>query len=265
MTSGFQLDIKADLDTEDFFRMLRQGQLDARRKAVMRYITHTATKTVLDTVQSKIPSGPSYNTYRRSLKLVQFPTTDPVFAIIAESKAEPVDSSRDVLYIRERNTGRRTPPEVKLLLQYQPWTADTLPLPPPTKFVEVIKRRVSEREVELVRKNVESKRREWTAAFTKAGVRLPQGPVADSKAVPDIAYTAIRLEYGLGGSRAVAHWRPALASVRQQVTKIFSDEEVGRALLDWSFSGWKRWRTLSEEFVPATVIESFDQFQDKLR
>jgi hypothetical protein len=260
---GITATAKPDKNTLAVLKMMRKNLVE-RQNLLKRFIAHTAAQTMLDDVRSAIPSGPAYNTYKSALKLVQFPTTEPVFAVtVEEARSEKTDSSRDILYFRERNTGRRLPPEVKILLQYQPWTADTLPFKPPEKNVEMRKRRVSEREVELVRQEIQKKRREWTGALNKAGVRIE--PVVGAEAVPDLTYTALRLEYGLGGSRAVAHWRPALVSVQQRVAQLFLDDSTGKALFDPEYTGWMKWRTLSEEFVPATVIESFGQFQDKIR
>lgn len=263
---GIKVKVVPNQAFDAFVRMFQQDVLAERSEMVMRYITHGAASAMLEDVKSKIPSGPTYNTYKNALRLVQVPTKEPVFGIMADSpQKESSDNARDIIYFKLKNNGRRTPPEVKILLEYQPWTVDTLPIKPPEKYVEAQKRRVSEREVELVRKAINDKRRDWTEALTKLRIRIEPMAPADTDAVPDVAYTALRLEYGLGGSRAVAHWRPALASVQQRVAQLFLDDKVGKALMDPEDEDWKKWRSLSEEHVPATVIESFGQFQDKIR
>jgi hypothetical protein len=122
---------------------------------------------------------------------------------------------------------------------------------------------VSTREVEGVREKLQKSRPEWSKAFKDEGVKID--PSTKVKATTDLAYTALRLEYGLGGSRSVAHWRPAIVATKQRVAALFESEVVGRAMLDWDFDGWKSWRNLSAAVVPGTEIDSFEEFQDKIR
>ena len=248
--------------------MVKNGELELRAEAIRRYVAYTTAKLMLEEATARIPSGPAYNAYKKSLKLVQIPTGGAdVFAVYGEQPdATPVDASRDILVFRERNTGRRRDKGLEVLLQYQPWTADTLPYKPPDNQVETRTRRVSEREVELVRKRINEQKREWTEAFARARVKISQpGTDVAKEASTDLSYTALRLEYGLGGSRAVAHWRPALASVKERVAQLFTrDDILGKELIDPDAGEWKRWRSLSAEQVPATVQDSFDPFQTKI-
>lgn len=255
------------MDTEMFLLLMQTQEYKDRTRAVMRYVTEASARTMLTETTSRVPSGPTYNSYKKSLKLVQIADQNPVFAVYGDSpEATVVDKSRDILIFRERNTGRRRDKGLEVLLRYQPWTADTLPYQPPSNQVEMRTRRVSEREVELVRKNIEAKRRDWTEDFARARVKVSSGnAVTDQKASSDLAYTALRLEYGLGGSRAVAHWRPALVAVKTQVERMFRrDDLLGRAMADWRYTGWKKWRSLSAELLPATVLDSIEPFQRKI-
>ena len=218
--------IGPDMNARMTMDMIEKGFLRLRQEAVQRYVVYNAAKIMLEEVISRIPTGADYASYRSSLRLVQSGVVNPVFAVAAEpAKVEEVDGSREVIYFEPKNA-RKPHPAVKLLMQYQPWTADTLPFKPPTSIALISKRKVS----------------------------------------TDLAYTALRLEYGLGGSRSVAHWRPALVATQQRVAALFeSDDQLARAMLDWDFDGWKAWRNLSAPPVPGTDIDSFEEFQDKIR
>lgn len=260
---SIDINIGPDMGTRMTLAMIEQGFLTLRAEAIQRYIVHNAAQIMLEEVVSRIPTGADYAAYRSSLRLVQSGVVNPVFAVASEpTKAEEIDGARDVLYFKPKNE-RKPHPVVKLLMQYQPWTADTLPFKPPTSIATVTKRRVSTREVEGVREKLLKSRPDWSKAFKDEGVKVD--PPTKFKATTDLSYTALRLEYGLGGSRSVAHWRPAIVATKQRVAALFESDVVGRAMLDWDFDGWKSWRNLSSPAVPGTEIDSFEEFQDKIR
>lgn len=256
--------IGPDMNARMTMDMIEQGFLQLRSEAVQRYVVYNAAKIMLEEVVSRIPTGADYASYRSSLRMVQSGVVNPVFAVAAEpAKVEEVDGAHEVIYFKPKNA-RKPHPAVKLLMQYQPWTADTLPFKPPASIALTSKRKVSAREVDGLREKLLKSRPEWTKAFKAEGVKI--APPAKTEASTDLAYTALRLEYGLGGSRSVAHWRPALVATQQRVAALFeSDDQLARAMLDWDFDGWKAWRNLSAPAVPGTDIESFEEFQDKIR
>jgi hypothetical protein len=265
--AGLKFEFKADFAFRQTMAMVMSGVLQERAEAIQRLVTHTAATVMLEEVQSKIPKGADYETYRSSLRLVQSGVINPVFAVAAEAKrGQDVKPDRDVIYFKPTNPRRGVSPGVQILMRYQPWAVDAVPYDPPANEAKRYFRRVSKFEVEGTRRRNAEKRKEWEAAFTKAGVKFsPLKPDPKIKASPDLSYTALRLEYGLGGSRSVAHWRPAIVATRQRVAALFTSEVVGRAMLDWTFDGWKTWRNLSATPVPATTVETFTAFQDKIR
>lgn len=265
MSASVRMGVEEDFDTRMTLQMIENGFLALRAKAVRRYVVHSAAQIMLEEVVSRIPSGADYASYRSSLRVVQSGVVNPVFAVAAEpTKAEDVDGARDVLYFQPVNPRRPIEDSVRLLMKYQPWTVDMLPHQPSRRDAKVTKRTVSTREVELVRSKLAHTRPRWEAAFTKAGVKVAPAPKV--RAVRDLSYTALRLEYGLGGSRGVAHWRPAIVATKQRVQALFlQDDAIGRAMLDWTFDGWKSWRNLSAPTVSATAVDSYADFQDKIR
>jgi len=246
-------------------RMIQLGFLPLRAQAVRRYILHRAASFMLEEVVARIPTGREYLAYKKSLELVQFGTSNPVFSVAAVMEQESqADAQRDLIYFKATDPKRQTP-LVRVLVQFGPWTADTVPVIPPTKDAKRYSRRVSAAEVESVRRQLGARKSQWMAALQKVGVR-PTTTGAFQTAIPDMAYAALRLEYGLGGSRAVAHWRPALRATTLRVSALFEDtDDIARAMLDWRFDGWRRWRGLSASPIPATTLESFAAFEDKIR
>ena len=55
----------------------------------------------------------------------------------------------------------------------------------------------------------------WKAELEKLGIRPDVKLVVSPKAtvLPDVAFEALRIEFGLGGKQSRAHWRPALRAL----------------------------------------------------
>lgn len=270
MAKGLTFQFKADLNTRQTMRMFSQGQVQRRYAAMRRYLNMYAAERMLEEVKFRIPGGPSYTQYVQSLYVGESGTTDyPVFSVLAdEPAAEAVQTDRDVIYLKPTNPNARLDPAIRVLIQNQPWTSDTLPFDPPSAKVRLVARKVTSAEVDRVRTAREKSRVEWTKELATYNVRVkPKGEIPkDTKAVQDLSFTALRLEYGLGNTKAVPHWRPALRETKQLVSDIFAKSDIfGRTLFDWKFKGWKSWRNLSAPVVPSKRVSALTSFQDKIR
>lgn len=270
MPKGMKFQFKADLNTRQTLRMFSQGGVDYRYAAMRRYLSLYGAERMLEGVKAKIPGGPSYTQYVQSLYIGESGSTDfPVFSIFAEESAEEaVEAETDALYLKPANPNARLDPAVRILIKYQPWTADTLPFDPPSNKVRLIARKVNKGEIDKIRTARESNRVQWTKELAEYNVRVkPKGSVSpNTGAVQDMAFTALRLEYGLGRTKAVPHWRPALRDTKKLITELFEKSDIlGRALFDWSYVGWKSWRNLSAPSVPLKRVAELSAFQDKIR
>ena len=266
---GFEFTFRPDMNLLQTILMFRGGFAPRRVAALERYMAYTAAQTMLKNVTAKIPQTPDYKAYRESLKVSQSGVpSSPIFSVDSvEPKAEEVEKDTDLLFFKVKGKGRLDP-GLKVLLEYQPWTQDTLPFTPPLNKAELKKRKVSKQTVIEVAQARAKDRPEWSRKLSEAGIRVDKSKAATlpdkATAVPDLMYTALRLEFGLGGAKAVAHWRPALQTTQTQMVKLFEGSDLGRVLLGWKDSRWQKWRDLKADPTTATAAGSYAGFQSKI-
>lgn len=258
--------LKPGLDLSRTLRMFDFDQLTERAEAMERYVAHQAAAIMLEEVKGKIPNDPRYTSYRDALQLVQMgPPANPTFAVFAkEAKVDTIDSKTDLLYFKPLRGKKRTP-ELDVLIRHQPWTQETLPFEADPKIASMVIRRVSDREAKAVTDARQKDKPVWSAALSKLGIQRPPKKDAMPKggAVQDMVYTALRLEFGLGGTKAVAHWRPAYRTTQQRIDKLFKGKEFAAVMMNWKNTKWKKWRNLSEPIVPSSTAGS-SAFADKI-
>lgn len=267
-SKGIKVEVRPDMAFTRTVLLLRHGLVKLRLDAIKRYIAHSTATNMLKTLVDKIPSTKEYDTYRNSLKIVQSgEARNPIFAVASESDNAPIEEETDLIYFKPVKKKGKLDPLVEILMEFQPWTMRTLPFDVSDLKATMQTRRVTKREllhVESVRKNNEQL---VSQKLSEAGVKPPPKKAdipKEASAVPDLTYTALRLEFGLGRTKAVAHWRPAVQQASGYATSIFETDEVANALLDWKSSSWVKWRNLSADAVPTKAISAMGAFQTKV-
>ena len=248
--------------------LFEQHMLKLRAAAIQRRVIYETASQTLKEVQSRIPDNLDYKPYKDALKLVQSgERRNPIFAVYAVPAAAPIKAETDLIYFKLRKRNGRVDPVAAVLIKYQPWTAHTLPFDLPEKVATVVTRKVTKRELLQVETARNADRKQVEVELTQLGVQ-PKAQQTDipekMSAVPDLTYTALRLEYGLGKTKAVAHWRPAIREAKAFAEKLFDTEDTGNALLDWKDHTWRKWRNLSADAVPTKDIAALSDFQDKV-
>jgi hypothetical protein len=85
-----------------------------------------------------------------------------------------------------------------------------------------------------------------------------------AKTVPDLAFDAFRLEFGLGGVRPKPHWRPAMRKLVQTgFASISSRKEIVEALTLQRFGTLQRLQK-TPYIVRVSEVKDFQTFQEKL-
>jgi hypothetical protein len=252
--------------------MMEQGFLELRADAIRKKVLYDAATTVYETVLSKIPTGSTYSAYRDSLQVIESGQgEDLLFGVQAiPTSEEEIDAELDLIFFKPAKRRGKVDKVVEVLMQYQPWTLDTLPITPDPAKAVLISRKASRKAVEAVNKARKEQKRQWTDALLHVGVRPPpkkeEVDKPKVKGMPDFVYQALGLEFGIGGVKPSAAWRPAIAKVNTLVASMFSDNSAGfaEALLDWQNTEWKQWKTLSAKKVPLADVATFVGFQDKI-
>lgn len=256
---GLSLKFSMNATADRTLKMFDHGFMELRAKAIQRYLVHEAAKVMLEQVKAKIPEDKRYTSYRDALQLVQSGSpSDPSFGIrLNEAKSDVVEPTSSLIYFKTKS--KKRPPELDVLIKYQPWTQETLPFTADPKFAQMVIRKVSAREVSAVSKARDADKQKWQRELNQLGVRTDQkkGEPPKGEAVEDLVYTALRLEFGLGNTKAVAHWRPAARLMPALMSKRFEKGKFADALMNWKNTSWKKWRTLSEPQVPPSNDSTF--------
>jgi hypothetical protein len=257
-------------DPERLFR-----EWGERSRKLRSQFTYLATEYLLANLTGRIPSDPAYAIYRRGLEVVQVPVgaDEDAFAVRVNPKAKRVtklDGRRMLFYVRPRKRGRKTLPEIEVLASFSPWTLDTLPFRPSPKQASLISRKVAKREVLRVSEQLRRRRPEWSRALNELGVRgirRDQDLVAPRglEALPDIALDAVKLEFGLGTTKAKAHWRPALLWLQKRGLRemLKREKDLKSTLIKSEFQRWQKWPKRIKK-IKASDAKSFIGFQKRL-
>jgi hypothetical protein len=244
--------------------MFSSRQIFMRVEALRRELAYQSAKTLLDTAKSKIPKTDEYARYRDALRLYQHGSSrHPDYAVLGlDPKTDTVEKTTDIIYFKGRK-GRSLSPAVEILMKYQPWTQETLPFAPEPREARMVVRRVSTREVRAVTEMRNKDRPRWTKELAQVGAPTSNklSPAKPTSTL-DLVYMALRLEFGIGGTRAVAHWRPAIVASKRTLKELFDDGFAAQAF-DWRNVAWKRWLSRASPKVPEPEVESASGFEDK--
>jgi hypothetical protein len=254
-------------DLEKYFR-----QLNKRVDAVTEALAYESARFVLEEVKSRLPSSGDEGEYARSLELVKVSGVKSGFAIRAKTKRKKVraiDTTKQVLYVRpkSRRVGR-TSPEIVVLARYSPWTASTLPFFPPKNKATVISRKVRRGEYEAIEGDRNKDRNRWTMDLEDLGIKPAKSLEISprSEVIQDVAFEALRIEFGLGGSRRRSHWRPALKSLaNQEIRRMLSPESFVMKPLYSPFSSWSALPKEVKGSITVSEAVKFEGFQKRLR
>lgn len=258
-------------------RMLRRREWEQRQDRTMAKVAYHTAVEVKGLVAERLPSKDDYSTYASSLEVVKVagvrPAEGVAYAIRVRPRAQrvrKVDSKKVVLYIRPRRRLARVPPQIEVLEKYNPWTLDTLPFMPKKREALVIMRRVNGREVTKIGEQRKRDKPQWRKELARVGVAPAKGATKlklgrNTKALPDVAFEALRLEFGLG-VQPKPHWRPALrhflpTGFRSMLRKM---PELQAALTKPKFFGWRKWPPKVHTRIRVQDAMAFVPFEKKL-
>lgn len=273
--SGDGLSVGLDDKSDSVWNLF--GQFDERTEHLRRMIPFIAAQQTLAGVVANIPAGKQYASYRGLLKLVRVGPKGwggGVYAVYGKPKLgaqAAIDASRTILYVQVKRN-RMTPPspDVVVLAKYSPWTLETLPFSPKRNEAAVVTRKVRKREVQTVTAQRRDDESEWKAALDKAGTRRVHKnvtpPELKTKMVQDIAFEALRLEFGYGGVRAAPHWRPAVREAVQHVKRLWKTKNnVTSVLFKEKNKAWKKWPPNVTHSIRIGDLKNMAKFQKRLR
>jgi hypothetical protein len=266
--------VQEDRKTKNLKKLINQWP--ARSAHLQKLLPYLSARYVLEKIEENLPKGSDYDAYRTSLEIAQIvglPRGFGGYAIRTNKrsrKVRNVDVPLTVIYVRANRKLRRIPKEIKILEKYSPWTVQTLPFQPKRSEALVISRKVSKREVEKIEKARLKDKPTWRKALDKTGrreiskdkqLKIPK----KVHALPDVAFEAIRLEFGVGGMKAEPHWKPAIRELMATGMKhmLRSDHRIKRSYLTAGYTQWKHWPPRQRK-IRLLEVKSFLPFQKKL-
>jgi hypothetical protein len=242
ITAGF------DSDYKSFMAFLSSGE--DRVRFAMAQVTHASAQSLHAALKAGFPK--SMNGARAALRLGRVSTgKDSVaYGVYLDSagmqskKARKVDPAVNVFYIRPKK-GRmvRVPEKIRILQQFSPWTMDSMPFFPSKREGSVITRKVSEKEMTKVRALREQDRTKWAPLLAKEGIHVSKATKVKlpprAEVVEDVAFRALRLEFGGGDQSAKPIWRPTIRSLAKNVVRSMLAGSAASALSDPQFRGFQ--------------------------
>jgi hypothetical protein len=272
--NGNSVDFALEVDdyTKAVVRMLEQD-FKQRLQHWQKQVVYKSAEYTRDRVLAGIPATSEYKLYRDSLEVARITGMDKlgsgysVRVPIKKRKAKGIDPAKSLLYVKPTRTLSRKRRTIQILAEHSPWTIDTLPFWPSRKDAKVIVRRASAKEVtEISKKLKRTGKLTWKKALSKAGLRPTLKLPRDAKIVPDLAFSAIRLEFGQGGTQPKPHWRPSIRSlVTEMLPRLDNSSELRTMLLAPTSKGWKNWPTRTKGSISSRMAESYIPFMKRLR
>lgn len=261
------LDLNVSLDPGTGKMLSRYAaQLMPRARMFMSGTTQrVAEKVYADLVMNMPNDAPEL---KKSVRVDRVRGGPAAFAVWLKPQTQRVkreDKDRILLTVSSKRGAFRVPKTVKVLEDFSPWTLDTIPLAPDTRFAIVTQRRVSEWAVDQVRKDRKRDKRKW---FRMLAGKVPTAQLRKREeidAVSDLLLQTMMYEFGLGG-KYQPHWRPAvIPNIRPQaVASIMNtDKTLKRILADPEYRRWRAWPKLPNQ-ISMDVVNTFTQFQKKL-
>ncbi len=256
--------------SQPFLRMIRDWP--KRAKAVQSEFTHDAAEDVRKGILAKLPTGAEYRDYRKNLQVgsvAGMPSGQAAHILYVPHKVKSVkkiDAKNTLLYVYPKGGMKRPSPQAEVLAKFGPWPVDLLPYRPPASEARLISRRVSEGEITAIRQRLVRKRSVWSRALSEAGSKKKNIRIDKKlKTIPDIAFSALRLEFGMGG-KPRAHWRPSILDLaRNTIPKgAKKKNKFDKAMADPLNTDWLGWPSRTKSRIRVKDLTDFKGFQDRL-
>ena len=239
-----------------------------RIDSALRDFTINAAKDLLEGLRLILPDVDQYKQYQDVLgifEVIDAQEEGAVAGVFAHKGAhlKVIDSSVTVLYIQPRSIGGEYSDAALVLRAYEPWTVSTLPYEPNEQEAEIIARFVSKREVSAVEMRLSPQLPEIRKKLSAVGVVnfRGAGDVVLRKVTHDLAFFALRTEFGLQGYPHIPHWRPSVKKIVADPMRLI-DERIEDTLTEPRYFGWED--PTFVESVSASEAKETEEFQDRI-
>lgn len=220
------------------------SQWGSRAQGMMRRVAHGVARGVEADILDRLPDeaiGLKKSLRVREITGLREGYGYALMSLTQPREVEEIKGDSEILYVIARRIQARIPQEVVILEDYGPWTVDTIPVWPPSRYAKVVTRKVLPRIVQRTRAERMADKAEWEAELANTQARRGRRLKVDAvrKVVPDVAYESLKYEFGIGAPPK-PHWRPALISAMQPGSLRSIAKKVSPFLTDPSNRKWSQ-------------------------
>lgn len=236
-----------------------------RISAFNRRMSQLTAEAVRDNVMERLPRSPRYQAYRDALEVRRIEQTGEMkgkvihsYAVIARPQPEDMsllDIKTTVLYVLGGTLQGDT------LAQYNPYTVDTLPVFKGIEKQRLVYRQVTEGEVSRIRRASLRISNLVLTALSNIGIKARIGAQQTHLSVlKDIAFQALRMEYGIMGEQSIPIWRRFTKNPKSVVDAMVAKHKELTAILFGKKNEYRRW--LDDSQTPKMRVDETKQFQE---
>lgn len=238
----------SDKKSEDTLRLLNSWGKRINKFAHM--FARKSAEHILEQLLEKIPKGPEYKEYRDSLRVSRVRGSKlPAWSVGVTRKQRRLrekDTETTQLLVKPKRGGITRNPAIAVLVKHNPWTMSTLPLKPEASDAVLISRKVTKKELQQVEEAKKASQAEWTRELSEIGIRVDlkatQKLLQGAKAVSDVGFDALRMEFGVKNTQAKAHWRPAMHEFRSHgLKRLMHWRSFKDVFTKVRYTGWRQW------------------------
>lgn len=247
------------------------SQWEDRMKSIRTQVAYEAATFLLTEIKLKLPVTEDTKAYRNSLEVFQYKPIGEGFGVRVDPKSHgvgKVELDRSIIFIKAKRLLKKPSKAVLVLERYSPWTTVTLPFMPAKTDATIVYRKTSKRDVQFVTKARKSDRKVWRQQLEKVGIRVPKKPLdlgKGIKAMPDVAFIGLTLEFGLGNKPPTPHWRPALAKLRATgLNKIVNKKAIASIFSDLNYKRLETWKHKNLPVLDDNDVKQFKAFMKRL-
>lgn len=252
------------------------GQWPERLKHVQPMLPYLAANYLMRYVRQKLPKGSEYRAYRQGLEVAKVRGLSDgqyAYTLQVDMKSRFVRKVRPnqvLLYVHPKQRAARPDPATVILEKYNPWTFDSLPFTPDPRMGWVRTKNVRPATVSTVTDRRNRDRPAWSKELNRVGrrqvrkikLKIPK----KVRFLPNMALEALKLEFGLGGTKPRPAWRLGVRRVIKTELRRFATNPKYFVfpLTKPSDTLWRRWPMRTKHSITLAQAAKFVPFQRKL-
>jgi len=181
-------------------------------------------------------------------------------------QTENYDPNTSILQVVPRYDIGKDDPIGEILINFGPWTAETIPFVPSQRQASVVMKKATTQTVTEIKRDNLANMAAIQGLMTKHELVFDtrNDVYRELKIVPDLEVEALRIEFGQAENSG-AHWRPAIRFAKTKaIDKLMNDKDLIAVMTDPKFKNYKNKEHLTD-FLNPSEVKALENFQRQLR